>query len=323
MAGCAKTQTENINKVNRDVLEAWLAKNYPGAVASGPGIYILEDVPPAGEAKEVGSEGWVYADYTTTGLDGTVTNTTTELIARRINTFSAGKYYGPVFQSLDQSVLPVGIEALVSGMKVGGRRKAVIPAWLVTTERLSSADKYLDVSTEESTQIYDLTIADYTADVMGWQKEKISDRFASLYGAKDPIEEGFWYHQVTPPDNTEDYTSESEVYINYVGRFLDGRVFDTNILKVARDAGIENSSTVYKPAKITWASEYTGLKMTTSGSTSASSIISGFALTLWQMHPHEKGVGMFWSDLGYGESGQSGTIPAYCPLIFEIEIVDN
>ena len=323
LAGCAKKQTENINKVNRDVLEAWLAKNYPGVTASGPGIYILEDVPPAGEAREVGTEGWVYADYTTTGLDGSVTNTTSEEIARKVKTFSNSKYYGPVFQSLDQSVLPVGIEAMLSGMKVGGRRKAVIPAWLVTTERQSSADKYLDASTEESTQIYDLTITDYTSDVYTWQKDKISEHFASLYGAADPVEEGFWYHQLKAPDNTEDYSADAELYINYIGRYLNGKVFDTNIRNVARDAGIENSSTVYKPAKISWASEYTDIKMTTSGSSTSSSIISGFALTLWQMHPHEKGVGMFWSNLGYGDSGQSGSIPAYCPLVFEVEIVDN
>jgi hypothetical protein len=35
-----------------------------------------------------------------------------------------------------------------------------------------------------------------------------------------------------------------------------------------------------------------------------------------------KAVGVFYSDLGYGYSG-SGSIPAYAPLVFEIEIVEK
>jgi FKBP-type peptidyl-prolyl cis-trans isomerase len=52
-----------------------------------------------------------------------------------------------------------------------------------------------------------------------------------------------------------------------------------------------------------------------------SSMISGFAKTLWQMKAMEKGVGVFYSSLGYGYSGSGSSIPGYSPLIFEIELV--
>ena len=321
-AGCAKSPQENLNLVNKQVLEAWLSKNYPGAKASGNGIYILEDEQPAGEAAAVGTEGWVYLDYTTTSLDEKVTQTTFEDVARRVKLYSASKYFGPVVQSLDKSVLPAGMESLFDGMKVGGRRKALVPGWLLSTERHSTPEEYLEQTTDNSSLVYEVRVVDYFTDVAAWQKEKIAARFAELYGAADPAQEGFWYHRTGAPDNEDALTAEDEIYINYVGRFLDGKVFDTNVLKVARDAGIEKSSTTYRPAKITWASQYSDLKMTTAGSTSATSVVSGFALTLWQMHAHEKGVGMFWSDLGYGSAGQS-PVPAYCPLMFEIELVDE
>jgi FKBP-type peptidyl-prolyl cis-trans isomerase len=54
-----------------------------------------------------------------------------------------------------------------------------------------------------------------------------------------------------------------------------------------------------------------------------STIIEGFALTLWQMRAMEKGVGVFYSNLGYNYSGSGSSIPGYAPLIFEIELVEK
>ena len=54
---------------------------------------------------------------------------------------------------------------------------------------------------------------------------------------------------------------------------------------------------------------------------SGSTMIEGFAKTLFQMHPGEKGLGAFISDKGYGSSGSGNIIPSYSPLIFEIELV--
>jgi FKBP-type peptidyl-prolyl cis-trans isomerase len=52
-----------------------------------------------------------------------------------------------------------------------------------------------------------------------------------------------------------------------------------------------------------------------------SSVVSGFALTLWQMKAMEKGIGIFISDYGYAANGNGNSIPGFSPLIFEIELV--
>ena len=41
------------------------------------------------------------------------------------------------------------------------------------------------------------------------------------------------------------------------------------------------------------------------------------------MKADEKGIGIFYSPLGYGHSGSGTSIPSYAPLIFEIEIVKS
>lgn len=114
-------------------------------------------------------------------------------------------------------------------------------------------------------------------------------------------------------------SNDTTIYINYVGRLLNGKVFDTNIQRVAQDNGLSGGT--YKPSAIQWGDSFYALEM--GDESSSSSIIQGFAMTLWRMHPMGKAIGIFYSDFGYGATGSSSTIPAYSPLMFEIEIVEK
>jgi hypothetical protein len=96
-------------------------------------------------------------------------------------------------------------------------------------------------------------------------------------------------------------------------------VFDTSIERVALDNGIHTSGKTYAPVPVQWAEDYNDITF------DESEVISGFAMTLHKMgklRKGSKGLGMFYSELGYGYSG-STSIPGYAPLIFEIEFVDK
>jgi FKBP-type peptidyl-prolyl cis-trans isomerase len=54
-----------------------------------------------------------------------------------------------------------------------------------------------------------------------------------------------------------------------------------------------------------------------------SSVIDGFAYMIWRMGAYEEGTGIFYSKLGYSYSGSGSSIPAYSPLRFDIEVVDQ
>ena len=321
LAACAKTGTVNSNVSHKEYLEAWLSLSWPGVAQNDGGIYVLEDEP--GTGATVGTTGFVVVDYTSTELDGTVVNTTYPLVAKRTGDWKASDYYGPMVQSVEGTSLPAGIAALLDGMQVGGRRKALLPSWMMTTSRYATQAEYLAQTTDETSRIYDVTLVAYETDIDKYQFDQISARMKELYNAPDSTSYGLYYHQLKAPDKTGDFPADTTVYITYIGRRLDGTVFDTNIENIAKDAGLYSASKEYGPAAITWASSASELTMTAAGSSSSSTMISGFQKILWGMGAHEKGVGMFYSQLGYGTSGSGTSIPAYAPLSFEIELVDK
>lgn len=316
---CAKQQSENKNIINKEVLDAWISTNYPLVSPTGCGIYVLEDVP--GTGKDIGEGGYIVTDYTSTSIAGFVSSTTDETTAKKVDMWSASAYYGPVVQRTGAGNVPSGINEMLKGMKVGGRRKALIPSWLLTTDVYSTPEEYLNkVSTDLATQIYDVTAVDYTDDILQYNRDNIDAFCKENYPSAEVVETGFWYCRTGGPSTDKAMPSDTTVKINYTGRLLNGKVFDTTKEQVAKDAGIYSKSATYKPVSITWGSAATDLKMTVSGSSTSTTPISGFQKTLWQMHPGEKGVGLFDHEMGYGEKG-SGAIPAYAPLIFEIELV--
>ena len=86
--------------------------------------------------------------------------------------------------------------------------------------------------------------------------------------------------------------------------------------RTAIDNYIQNSDNSYEPKTITWAESFGELTM------ESSSLIAGFSKTVWQMNKG-RGIGIFWSTLGYGSSASGSRIPAYAPLMFEVEFVEE
>ena len=322
MTGCARSEKTEPNAANLRYLEAWMEKNHPGARVTDLGVYILEDKAGTGEA--LADQGYVMVSYTVSSLDGKISSTTHKKVAQQIGSYNSSYYYGPVTWMTISTALPVGVEDMMKGMKVGGTRKAVVPAWLMGYDRYTNPDKYLQKSTDESNAIYTITLEGVSTDILKSQVDSMQIYSALHMNKTDSTSYGFYYQQLKEPADTHSFKADTSIYINYTGRLLNGQVFDTTIADTAKVHNIYSSSNTYSPVKITWGESYTDLTMTASGSSSSSSIISGFQKTLWEMrHPYEKGVGMFFSSYGYGSSGSGNTIPSFSPLVFEIEIVDK
>ena len=323
VAGCAKYAPSGANDANKRYFDAWMEVNYPGVKPTGLGIYVVEETP--GTGIEVKKEGYAQIDFVITDLSGNITSYTYQVTAEQLGEYAAGNYYGPKFQSTIEGTVPVGLNEVLVGMKVGGRRKAVVPSWLMSYSSYDSEEEYLEEATDMSSTVYDITVTDFTEDITQWQIDKIGGYFKENTGVfgnmtladSIPDHKGFYYKKLVEPVDTTSFPKDTTVYINYTGRLLDGTVFDTTNERLAKDCGIWSASRTYEPMKVNWGEEFTDITMGDDGS----SIITGFALTLWQMRENEKGIGVFTSDYGYGYTGSGQSIPGFAPLAFEIELV--
>ena len=323
--GCAQEEKYSANENEKEYLEAWLKTNYPDAVQAGNGIYILEDV--TGNGAAYAGEEYVHVDYDATSLDGTISSSTDLETNKRIGKYTVGNYYGPKVWQMDKNTIPVGVEDMLQGMRIGGTRTALIPGWLSTYDRYKKSSDYINKVTSGTTAIYKVTLRNAFANSDKWELDSLNayaKRNFSL-NPSDTVRTGFFYIQTETPSKDKEFPNDTTIYINYIGRLLDGTVFDTSIADTAKFYGIYKETGSYGPVKISWADDVENIKMTvSSGSSSSSSTpVTGFQYTLWEMGPHEKGTGLFYSPLGYTISGSGNSIPSYSPLRFDIEVVDN
>jgi FKBP-type peptidyl-prolyl cis-trans isomerase len=93
--------------------------------------------------------------------------------------------------------------------------------------------------------------------------------------------------------------------VNYTGRMLDGKVFDSSIESVAKEAGLQQEGRKYEPIPVIL------------GTTS---VIQGWTEGLLLLNEGSKAKFIIPSSLGYGDQS-AGDIPPYSTLVFDVELV--
>lgn len=320
-AGCAVEENTIPNQDEQMYLGAWLETHYPDAVLSGIGTYILKDSP-SGSGDAVAVPCYARVTYTIRDIDGNITSTSDSTIAKQTGDFNKSYYYGPRVWYVQENSLHKGIEDMILGMKEEDERTALIPGWTQTYNRYGSEEEYLREVTGNSHLIYTVKINEVVPDIMKWQIDTIENYYAATWPGEKPdsLYYGFYYRTSPEAPGTgekEDLHKDTTVYINYTGKLLNGQVFDTTIERVAKDNNIFSSSRTYGPMEVQMAEDSTSIQL------DGNDVIAGFARTIWQMKPMEKGTGLFYSAFGYGTSGSGSAIPEYAPLVFEIELVEN
>jgi FKBP-type peptidyl-prolyl cis-trans isomerase len=122
---------------------------------------------------------------------------------------------------------------------------------------------------------------------------------------KDVANSVYMFWEVSTDPQVNQLLRLDTVKVNYTGRLLDDKVFDTSIEQVAKDNGIFNSTRTYAP-----------LHFPLGGG-----VIQGFEFAVSLMRVGEKATVIFPARLGYGSESRD-RIPANSPLIFELELVE-
>lgn len=326
-SSCAKVQTSSTYEANKRYYDAWISTHHPDAKMIGESVAVISDT--EGKGKSVADSNFILVNFTARYLDGTIAESTREDIAKQLGTLTNGSYYGSQIWHTTDDALTVGVERGILGshlikdsevkeMKIGGKRTFTVPRWLCGKTRRAKESDYLSNSTNTSNDyIYEIEIEDAFNDVTKWQIDSMERYSAKYLNGLDTLKKGFYYKRLKEPSDTSKFSNDTTIYINYIGRLLNGTVFDTNIADSAKMHKIYSSTREYGPSEVTWNEEVSNIKL------GESSVIGGWSLGISMMRAHEKAMIMFYSDYGYGISGSGESIPPYAPLIFEIEIVDN
>jgi len=327
LCSCAKAVSVSTGEKAREYLSLWMEEFHPGVEPQESGLYILEDVPGTGAAWN-GELAYTSVGVTIRQLGGTISSTTDEKLAKQLGTYSKANYYGPKWVQTGEGYSYAGVDALLEGMRQGGSRTAVVPAWMLTTSRYSTQAEYIAACSSSTSLIYTITMDRQVSDIDQEEKRLVDSYVHTHFGPSEPARsynggeaDGTFYFvsDSTAFIGTPMHPTDTTLTLNYTGMRLDGQIFDTTIERVARDAGIYSNSRTYEPVSITCSSTWSNIQL--GGS---SSLVNGFKGGLYLMkYDGQKATIIFTSSHGYQTSGSGDVIPAWCPLRFDLEFVEQ
>jgi FKBP-type peptidyl-prolyl cis-trans isomerase FkpA len=111
---------------------------------------------------------------------------------------------------------------------------------------------------------------------------------------------------VTSPATGRKPSPGDTLVVNYAGRTLDGKLFDSSIETVAKAGGLQQPGRNYEPLKFVVGN---------------SEVIKGWDEGLLLLNEGSKATFIIPSALAYGERGAGEDIKPYSPLVFDIELV--
>jgi FKBP-type peptidyl-prolyl cis-trans isomerase len=111
---------------------------------------------------------------------------------------------------------------------------------------------------------------------------------------------------VTQPSVKRKPLAGDTVLVNYTGRILSGKVFDSSIEAEAKSAGLDQPGRKYEPISVV---------------VGQGQVIPGWDEGLLLLNEGSKATFIIPSDLAYGEKGAGQDIPPYSTLLFNIQVV--
>lgn len=270
--------TAELRKVEEQDLAEYISKNNVKVAPTESGLYFISLKNGSGIMPEKGKI--VEIHYTASKLDGT-------------KIFSSRDEEGKsIFFELGQNFEIPAIEEALLKMRPGGKSKLIVPS------KLAYGDKGIrDYIPPCTPLVFELELISITAkdkygqSMSSREKTEIENYLKENKISVTPDKYGLYYVE-TQKGSGAKVTSGKTVKVNYTGKLINGKVFDSSIpsggpLEVHMGAG---------------------------------EVIPGWEIGLGYMNAGGKAIFIIPSKLGYGET-YNGIIAPYSPLIFEIEVV--
>lgn len=319
MISCAKTPSDDLSGKREQSFEAWMSYNNDGAVRQPSGMYIkwLSTPPTTTDRRKPTDGDWIKINYTGRAMvSGDVFVSRYEDVAKQQGTFKYYTNYVPDYLEYYKNTyqLTKGLFELVGTMSVGDKIRAYMPSYMAYGGAGSSYSNGYEGQIALGANmpvIVDVELMEIISDPISYEATQVRDYAVGVWdkSIRDTLKNGSYYRQLSIGRDTVSVKKDSTVSVYYVGRFLNGHVFDTNIEDTARFYNIYNVGGDYAPKTVRAGSE---------------SMVKGFEDGLMAMKYSEVGQVLFTSSYGYGSAGKEGSnstvIQPYTPLLFTLEI---
>lgn len=111
---------------------------------------------------------------------------------------------------------------------------------------------------------------------------------------------------ITKPSVLAKPVAGDTVLVNYTGKTLDGKVFDSSIEANAKEAGLDQPGRDYEPISVV---------------VGQGQVIKGWEEGLLLLNQGSKATFIIPSELAYGQRGAGQDIKPFSPLLFDVELV--
>lgn len=240
------------------------------------------------------------------------------------------KEVGELPVQVDDSVLSTRgpLFSILKALKIGDSIKTKLTASEVYTQGFRQPVSP-DMKETDRLTVYAKAIQKFdTAGFMEWQQEQksaamekmkeeaeeqkgIDDELIKEFLAENNIEaektESGLYYMISKETSGEKPEAGDTVKVNYVGKLMDGTVFDTSYEDIAKEAGVYNEQREYTPIEIP---------------IGKGRVIRGWDEGIMLLNEGSEGTLYIPSGLGYGARAAGAKIPANSTLIFDVELVE-
>lgn len=297
-----KAEMEKAEKLKSEEpakIKTYLEKNKVTTAPTASGIYVIMQNP--GEGRNIQKTEYVEINLTVSSIEG----------KKIFSTFDSGR---PITFEYGQPFDTKGFDEAIGMMKKGSKATVVVPASMGFGETGKKDRSGVDIIEPYSPVVYDIEILSLKTkseyEKAAKEKELAAKKAADEAMVKEPTliqqylkennitvkptASGLYYIEKVKGKGEKAIIS-NKLTVHYTGKFLDGKVFDSSLDK--------------KPAK--------PFDFILGQGQVIPGWDEGFAL----MSAGGKATFIIPSKLGYGDQGYGNDIPAFTPLVFDVELI--
>lgn len=312
---CAVEKEESLESIQKRQFEAYINVNgYQNSETIGDSIYIIKRSG-TGVGEFPTDSTYAFVRYTAKTLTGDYLAYSYDSVARQLGTYKPSNFYGPYIWPVRTGYISDPLSDVVKNMRPGEKTVSIIPPWITTG---SSSVAY---SSSTDPVIYDIELQKVVKDIKEYQYSVLQQFSNKYFGGMDSLSLGFYFKKTLSSECEDTLADGSAIDVWYVGRMLDGSVFDTNIQDTAKKYDLYDPAQSYTSMSVLYYTDASKIE-------EEEELVLGFCkgLVSGGMTYGDRCFVFFDSELGYGSSGNLNDgdgIPPFYPISFEIWIEEN